>query len=55
LAILSPLENWPGIARAYAARAQAYENIGDETTAAADRQEQGYYEDKTASSETSNS
>jgi tetratricopeptide (TPR) repeat protein len=55
LAILTLLENWPGIARAYAARAQAYENIGDEAAAAADRQEQGYYEDKTASSETSNS
>jgi tetratricopeptide (TPR) repeat protein len=45
LAILSPLENWPGIARAYAARAQAYENIGDEATAAADRQAQQQYED----------
>ena len=55
LAILSPLENWPGIARAYAARAQAYENIGDDTAAAADRQEQEFYEDKTDSSETSNS
>ena len=53
LTILSPMQNWPGIARAYAARAQAYENIGDDTAAAADRQEQGYYEDKTASSETS--
>jgi hypothetical protein len=55
LAILTPLENWPGIARAYAARAQAYESIGDEAAAAADRQEQGYYEDKAVSSETSNS
>ncbi len=45
LAILSPLENWPGIARAYAARAQAYENIGDDTAAAADRQEQEQYDD----------
>lgn len=55
LAILTPLENWPGIARAYAARAQANEIIGDEAAAAADRQEQGYYEDKAVSSETSNS
>jgi tetratricopeptide (TPR) repeat protein len=52
LAILTPLENWPGIARAYAARAQAYESIGDEAAAAADRQQQGYFEDKTISSET---
>ncbi len=45
LAILSPLENWPGIARTYAARAQAYKNIGDEATAAADRQAQQKNED----------
>ena len=29
LEILRPLENWPGIARAHAARANAYERIGD--------------------------
>jgi hypothetical protein len=29
LAILRPLENWPGIARAHAARAKAYERLGD--------------------------
>jgi tetratricopeptide (TPR) repeat protein len=33
LAILRPLENWPGIARAHAARARAYERLGDEATA----------------------
>lgn len=33
LAILRPLRNWPGIARAYAARARACERLGD--TAAA--------------------
>lgn len=54
LTILTPLENWPGIARAYAARAQAYEKVGNDTDAEADRQEQGYYEEKTTSSQTSN-
>jgi tetratricopeptide (TPR) repeat protein len=29
LAILRPLENWPGIARAHTARAKAYERLGD--------------------------
>jgi tetratricopeptide (TPR) repeat protein len=33
LSILRPLENWPGIARAHAARARAYERLGN--TAAA--------------------
>jgi len=55
LTILSPLQNWTGVARAYAARAQAYESIGDEAAAAEDRQQQGYYEDKAASSEASTS
>jgi len=54
-AILSPLENWPGVARAYAGRAQAYESIGDDSAAAADRQNQGYYEDIATSSEPSTS
>ena len=54
LTILTPLENWPGIARAYAARAQAHEKVGNDTDAEADRQEQGYYEEKTTSSQTSN-
>ncbi|MGH2521765.1 MAG: hypothetical protein ACRDH2_04595 [Anaerolineales bacterium] len=30
LEILRPLENWSGVARAHAARAKAYERIGDE-------------------------
>ena len=55
LTILTPLENWPGIARAYAARVQAYERIGDDAEAAADRQKQGYYEDKATSSEANTS
>jgi tetratricopeptide (TPR) repeat protein len=40
LDILKPIENWPGIARAYAARAKAYERLGNEEAAANDRQEQ---------------
>jgi tetratricopeptide (TPR) repeat protein len=44
LDILKPLENWPGVARAYAARAKAYERQGDETEAEKDRQEQKEYE-----------
>ncbi len=53
LAILTPLENWPGIARAYASRAQAFHSLGDDAAAAADRKKQRFYEDKTASSEAS--
>ena len=55
LTILTPLENWPGIARVYAARVQAYERIGDDAEAAADRQKKGYYEDKATSSEANTS
>ena len=29
LEILRPLDNWPGVARAHAARARAYERLGD--------------------------
>jgi tetratricopeptide (TPR) repeat protein len=46
LEILKPIENWPGVARAYAARAKAHENLGDADEAAKDRQEQTYYESK---------
>jgi tetratricopeptide (TPR) repeat protein len=35
-AVLLPIENWPGVVRAYAARAQAHESLGDSTAAAAD-------------------
>jgi hypothetical protein len=55
LTILSPLQNWTGVARAYAARAQAYESVGDEAAAAVDRQKQRCYEDKVASSEANTS
>ena len=46
LAILMPIENWPGVARAYAARAHAYEKLGDNTAAAADRESRKLYEGK---------
>jgi tetratricopeptide (TPR) repeat protein len=51
LEILLPIENWPGVARAYAARAQVYERMGDGTAAAADREEQRRYADKPVSTE----
>jgi tetratricopeptide (TPR) repeat protein len=46
LSILEPIENWPGVARCYAARASAREKLGDVAGAAKDRQEQGVYESK---------
>jgi tetratricopeptide (TPR) repeat protein len=51
LEILLPIQNWPGVARAYAARAQVYERIGDSAAAAEDRVEQQRYEDKVVSTE----
>lgn len=44
LEILKPIENWPGLARAYAARATAYEKLGEHEAASKDRQEQQVYE-----------
>jgi tetratricopeptide (TPR) repeat protein len=46
LEILTPIENWPGVARGYAARAAARQKLGDEEGAAKDRQEQEKYESK---------
>ena len=46
LELLLPIENWPGVARAYEARAKAYEVLGDSQSAAADREEQKNYESK---------
>jgi len=51
LATLQPIENWPGIARAYAARAAAYEELGDSAAAAADREAQSKAEGLIAESE----
>jgi hypothetical protein len=44
LDILTPLENWPGIARSHAARAKAYDTLGDHDAASADREAQARYE-----------
>ena len=46
LEILMPIENWPGVARAHAARATVYEKLGNDAEAAKDRQEQKIYEGK---------
>ena len=46
LDILKHIENWPGVARAYAARAKAHEKLGDDDEAAKDRQEQKVCESK---------
>ncbi len=44
LTVLKPIENWPGVARAYAARVEAHERMGNEEEAAGDRKEQQYFE-----------
>jgi tetratricopeptide (TPR) repeat protein len=46
LEILELIENWPGVARGYAARATARANLGDEAGAVIDRQEQKVNEAK---------
>ena len=46
LDVLEPIENWPGVARGYAARAQAREKLGDRAGAAGDRQKQQLAESK---------
>jgi tetratricopeptide (TPR) repeat protein len=46
LKVLTPIENWPGVARAYGARAHAYENLENPEKAAADREAQSEYEKK---------
>lgn len=49
LEILEPIENWPGMARACAARAKAYESTSKQAEAAQDRKKQQYYESKVES------
>ncbi len=44
LDILLPLENWPGVAHAYAGRAKAHEKLGNTDEVKKDRQEQERYE-----------
>lgn len=46
LAILLPIENWSGVARAYAARAVALERLGDHQAAQSDRETQKQAESK---------
>ena len=53
LEILRPIENWPGVARAYAARAKAHESTGNQDAAAKDRKEQQLYERKVEAGEKS--
>jgi tetratricopeptide (TPR) repeat protein len=45
LEILTPIENWPGVARAYGARAQALEKLGKKDEAMADWESQLHYEE----------
>lgn len=47
LEVLVPIENWPGIARAYSARAKAREKLGDLAGATADRKAQEEAETRT--------
>ncbi|MCI0696881.1 hypothetical protein L0337_33360 [candidate division KSB1 bacterium] len=44
LHLLLPLKNWPGVARAYAARAQANKILGNNKAAADDSTEQAKYQ-----------
>ena len=44
ISILEPIENWVGVARAYAARSAAHLSIGNHQEAARDRKKQAYYE-----------
>jgi len=54
LDILLPIENWPGVARAYAARATVYEKLGNEPLSSKDRQKQKEAETKIESGEYGN-
>lgn len=42
--ILMPIENWPGVARAYSSRAEAHSRMGNEGAAANDKEKQKYFE-----------
>jgi hypothetical protein len=46
LDILAPIQNWPGVARAYAARASAHEKCGDLEQAVKDHTQQKIAESK---------
>ncbi len=51
LMILKPIENWPGVARAYAARVEAHERMGNEEDAVGDRKQQQYHQSKVETEE----
>jgi tetratricopeptide (TPR) repeat protein len=53
ISILKPIENWPGVARAFAARAKAYERLGKAEQAGKDKEEQKFYESKISPEERS--
>ena len=53
LDILKPIENWPGVARAYAARALANRQLGNEAEAERDHADQEYYESQVKQDEDS--
>ena len=46
LEILEPIENWPGVARGYAARVKAHETLGETEEAVKDLEAQKLFEDK---------
>jgi len=49
LEILKPIENWPGVARAYAARAEANKRLGNADERMRDLEKQAYFQRKTQS------
>jgi len=49
LEILKPIENWPGVARAYAARAEANKRLGNDDETIQDLDKQAYFQRKTES------
>lgn len=51
LSLLKPIENWPGVARAHAARSKAHEKLGENEQAEKDRQEQHAAESRIKSGE----
>jgi hypothetical protein len=46
LAILEPIDNWPGVARVYAARAEVHKRLGNEKERVRDLEKQAYYKSK---------
>jgi hypothetical protein len=46
LAILEPIKNWPGVARAYAVRVEIHKRLGNEEEAALDQEKEKHYKSK---------